>query len=785
MKFAFLALSFALVAQLTNHPATAQSADSDFERSMKSFAAETKGKGKEHEQLWSLFEKIWQYDMHEFPEWATSVGFPGQNAKWTDQSIPAIERRKRETRAQLDALRSIDRAALTAADQLNYDIFDYQLTRAIEGQRFPEEYMPINQLEGVQEFPANTIAQNPTKTVKDYEDILQRLRSIPVLVDESIALMNVGLQKGVTPPRVTLREVPQQIKNQIVSKPEDSPLLEPFKRFPLGIPASEQERLRKEAASIYGASIAPAYQKLLTYFTERYLPKTRESLALTDLPDGKAWYDHKVRASTTTKLSPEEIHTIGLNEVKRIRHEMDSLIVETKFKGTFADFSQFLRTDPKFFFNDGAELVAAYRDIAKRIDPQLMGQFGKLPRLQYGIEPVPAFNEKSQPTAYYRPGTTQAGRAGVFFANTYNIKTRPKWEMEALTLHEAVPGHHLQIALAQEMENVPEFRRHAHFTAFVEGWGLYAESLGPELSMYKDPYSRYGQLTYDMWRSIRLVVDTGIHSKGWTRQQAIDFFKENSSKSDHDITVEVDRYIVWPGQALAYKIGQLTFKELRDNARRELGDRFNVRAFHDSVLGNGALPLDTLRTKTSTWIAQQKDLVSSMTEYNSDSAAPEAFNVYQFKAKSLDGKDIPLSDYKGKVLLIVNTASECGYTPQYKELEELHEALSDKGLRILGFPCNQFGHQEPGTSGDIAQFCQRNYGVKFQMFEKIDVNGDKAHPLYKYLTHSAPGVLGSEGIKWNFTKFLINKEGKVVKRYAPAVSPASIKNDIVKELDAH
>jgi uncharacterized protein (DUF885 family) len=329
------------------------------------------------------------------------------------------------------------------------------------------------------------------------------------------------------------------------------------------------------------------------------------------LPNGKEWYAYNVRRSTTTSLTPEQIHKIGLDEVKRLCGEMEALMAETKFTGTFPEFLNFMRTDPKFFFNNGDELIVGYRDIAKRIDPQLMNQFGKLPRLQYGVEPVPAYSEKSQPTAYYRGGTTEGGRAGVFFANTYNIKTRPKWEMEALTLHEAVPGHHLQIALAQEMQDVPEFRRHGHFTAYVEGWGLYAESLGGDLGMYKDPYSRYGQLTYDMWRSIRLVLDTGIHSMGWTRQQAIDFFKENCSKSEHDIAVEVDRYIVWPGQALAYKVGQLTFKELRDNAKKELGSRFNIRKFHDTALSDGALPLDTLRTKMASWIEQQKSETDS------------------------------------------------------------------------------------------------------------------------------------------------------------------------------
>lgn len=599
-------LASCICLQTVNLPASAQS---QFEHDMAAIASAPAGANKqqsEHERLWRVFDVYWHYLMREYPEWATSVGFPGQNGRWTDSSIAAIERRKHELDAPLKALNTIDVSALDKQDQLNYNVFKYQLTNAIEGRQFPNELMPMNQLEGVQESPATTLAQNPTYTVKDYEDILARLRGVPQVIEQSIALMEAGQKAGVTPPRVTLRDIPQQIKNQIVDDPTKSPLLEPFTRFPSTIPVAEQARLTKEAATIYGDRIIPAYRALLTFVADKYLPSARESLALSDLPDGKAWYTHNLRSTTTTALSAEQIHKIGLAEVKRLRKEMEAVMAETKFNGSFSDFSRYLRTDPKFFFNNASELLVAYRDIGKRIDPELMKQFGKLPRLQYGIEPVPAFNEKSQPTAYYRGGTIEGGRAGVFFANTYNIGTRPKWEMEALTLHEAVPGHHLQISLSQEMENVPQFRKHGHFTAFVEGWGLYAEGLGKDLGMYKDPYSRYGQLSYDMWRSIRLVLDTGIHSMGWTRQQAIDFFTENSGKSEHDIAVEVDRYIVWPGQATAYKIGQLTLKDLRAKAESELGDRFKVRDFHDTVLSKGALPLERLRSEMSAWIEQQK-----------------------------------------------------------------------------------------------------------------------------------------------------------------------------------
>lgn len=577
-----------------------------YERTMSGITASAATSKSEHDRLWKLFDEYWANKMREYPEWATSVGFPGQNGRWTDMSMAAIERRKKELNAPVEALKSIDRSKLAKDDQLNYDLFDYGLKMSLKESQFPNELMPINQLQGVQEAPANTLVQNPQNTLKDYEDIISRLRGISTSVDQSIELMKVGVSKGITPPQITLRDVAQQIQNQIVEDPMKSPLLEAFKKFPKDFSADEKKHLTETATSVYTSSIKPAYQKLHTYFTQEYYPKTRTSLACTDLPNGKEWYAFNIHQITTTDLTPAQIHERGLQEVKRIRGEMDKLIAETGFKGSFADFSKYLRTDQKFFYTNAEELLAGYRDIAKRVDPQLMKQFGKLPRLQYGVEPIPAFNEKSQPTAYYRPGSLQFGRAGMFLANTYNVGTRPKWEMEALTLHEAVPGHHLQIAISQELEKVPDFRKHEGYTAFVEGWGLYAESLGHDMEMYKDPYSRYGQLTYEMWRAIRLVLDTGIHSMGWSRQQAIDFFKENSSKSEHDITVEVDRYIVWPGQATAYKIGQMFIRNLRLDAKKDLGERFDVRDFHDVVLRNGAVPLDVLKTQITEWVDSKR-----------------------------------------------------------------------------------------------------------------------------------------------------------------------------------
>jgi uncharacterized protein (DUF885 family) len=583
----------------------AQSAETPFEQNVAQLASRLSN---DTERLHDLFKLDWEHAMVENPEFATAVGYPGQNDRWTDNSLEAIERRRRESPVLMKAILTIDRSKLSAADQLNYDLFRKNQEDSIEGARFKQELLPINQMGGVQQEVAETLEMSPRVTVADYENILKRLEGAPVLIDQTIVLLEKGLEAKVTPPRITLRDVPQQIKNQMEENPEKSALLRPFQEFPADIQTADRERLRKAAATVLKEKVVPAYAKLHEFFVKKYLPNTRETIAITDLPDGKAWYAHNVRTTTTTSLTPQQIHELGLSEVKRIREEMDKIIKETKFKGSFADFSKYLRTDPKFFYKDADSLLTGYRDITKRIDPELARLFGKLPRLPYGVRPVPAYAEKSQTTGYYQPGSPEAGRPGWYFANTYALDTRPKWEMEALTLHEAVPGHHLQIALSQEMEDAPEFRKHGDYTAFVEGWALYSESLGTEIGLYKDPYMKYGQLTYEIWRAIRLVVDTGMHSMGWTRQQAIDYFMANASKMEHDVTVEIDRYIVWPGQALGYKIGELKIKELRAYATKELGSKFDIRKFHDRILENGALPMDILEKRIKEWVEREKGL---------------------------------------------------------------------------------------------------------------------------------------------------------------------------------
>jgi uncharacterized protein (DUF885 family) len=339
---------------------------------------------------------------------------------------------------------------------------------------------------------------------------------------------------------------------------------------------------------------------------EHYIPAARESIGMRALPDGEAWYSWSVRHYTTTRLTPDEIHAVGLSEVERIRAQMDGAIAASGFTGTFHDFARFLRTDPRFYFEKPGDLLAAYRDICKRADPELVRLFGRLPRLPYGVKPVPAYAEKSQTTAYYEPGSPAAGRPGYFFANTYDLPSRPIWEMEPLALHEAVPGHHLQIALQQELRDLPPFRRHLYVDAFGEGWGLYSERLGLEAGFYQDPYSNFGRLTYEMWRACRLVVDTGLHAKGWSRDQALRYLAENTALSIHEVTTETDRYIAWPGQALAYKMGELKIRELRQRAESVLGPRFDVRAFHDAVLREGSVPLTVLEAQIDAFVAAEK-----------------------------------------------------------------------------------------------------------------------------------------------------------------------------------
>jgi uncharacterized protein (DUF885 family) len=418
--------------------------------------------------------------------------------------------------------------------------------------------------------------------------------------------MRAGIAAKMVQPQVVMRRLPGQIKRQIVEEPTASLFYKPFKSFPINMAAADRERLEREAQAAIREQVVPAYRKFFGFFEREYFPACLKGIGAWQLPDGQGFYAFLARKHTTTKLTPEQIHETGLEEVKRIRIEMERIKQTVGFKGSLAEFFEYLRTDPRFRFKDPDELMSAYVAFCKRVDPELPRVFKALPKIPYRIEAIPAHMAPDTTTAYYRPPSADGSRPGTFFVNLYRPETRPTYEVAALSLHEAVPGHHLQISIATEMRDVPEFRKHSHFTSFVEGWGLYSESLGDELGLYDDPYSKFGQLTYEMWRAVRLVVDTGMHSMKWSREQAIQFFKENAAKSELDIVNEVDRYIGWPGQALAYKIGELKIKELRQRAGKRLGDRFDLREFHDVVLKNGALPLDLLERTVDEWIQGDK-----------------------------------------------------------------------------------------------------------------------------------------------------------------------------------
>ncbi len=558
-------------------------------------------------RLTKYMDVVWDYSMFYSPDFAASIGERARADQWSDRSLRAHERSVRDSQEFAKALQTFDPKKLSPARRLDLELLKYESDREIEESKLPVHLLAISQLHGPQQSVARSLKQIPTRNAQNYEDIISRLQGVPKIFRDTQEVLQEGLKQGVTMAQVSLKDVPSQIQALMTDDPMASPLLESFKQMPDQISESEKSRLKEAAIAVYQKDVRPALNEFYGFVTKEYIPKARVSIAIKDVPNGEAIYNVLIRRHTSLALGAEEIHQTGLAEVRRIRAEMEKVKDEVKFKGDLEKFFKFMTSDKKFFYKNREDLIAGYRELSKRVDPELPKLFGKMPRLPYGILPVPEFTEKSAPAAYYQRGSLKAGRAGYFFANTYALETRAKWEMEALTLHEAVPGHHFQIALAEEMENVHKVRMYGGSTAaFWEGWGLYSESLGKELGLYKDPNAYFGRLTMEMLRAIRLVVDTGMHVKGWTRQQALDFFAENSAYSKHDSAVEVDRYIAWPGQALAYKIGELKILELRKFAQTSLGEKFDIRKFHDQVLGQGTVPLSVLESQIKGWVASVK-----------------------------------------------------------------------------------------------------------------------------------------------------------------------------------
>jgi uncharacterized protein (DUF885 family) len=559
----------------------------------------------DHTQFTRFLADDWEARMQADPLFAT---FTGDN-RFNDR-LPAISETWYENwlaslRGLEKHLNQFEREALSPADRLNYDIYARLLTNEIGLLEFNSYRMPVSKAGGFHMYFPDLYLQVPLATTQDHENYISRLAAFRQYAEGHIELMRTGIREGQIPPRVTIDGVAENIRPLLVDDLTQSIFYKPFEAFPSGIPTSSHDRLKQDCLKAIRESILPGYTALLRFILDEYMPAARTSTAAADLPNGADYYRLCIRHFTSLDLSPEEVHQTGLEEVKRIQAEMQSVMHQVGFVGDFKAFLDFLRSDPRFYVTTPEALLEKTALVLKRMDGELPGMFKTLPRLPYGIRAIPDFSAPGNTAAYYSPGAGDGSRAGNYYVNTYDLKSRPLYEIEALSLHEAVPGHHLQIALQQELD-LPSFRRFNGFTSFVEGWALYSEILGLEVGFYTDPYSNFGRLSYEMWRACRLVVDTGLHALGWTRRRAIDFMADHTSSTMLNIRNEVDRYIAWPGQALAYKIGELKIRSLRQAAELNLGERFDLRLFHDVVLTSGAVPLDILETLVMDWIANRR-----------------------------------------------------------------------------------------------------------------------------------------------------------------------------------
>lgn len=563
------------------------------------------------EQFRQLVSDEWESRLRENPLFATLAGDHRYDDRLPGAKEEDFTRQQAALQGFFTRLGEIDRAALSPADQVNYDFFARELEIQLGEYEYQSFYIPLTKSAGVPVFLPDTIDVMPFKSSPDYQAYLRRLQGFPGYVDELIGLMDAGADKGYLPARTALAGVLEGLRMhagaaESTEALQASPFYHPFASFPTSFSQEECARLRNAGQVVISAMVAPAYRRLADFLESEYLPRTSADRATPQMPDSKGYYEFCVRRFTSLELSPVEVHQTGLAEVRRIRAEMEELARSVGFDGSLREFSDSLRADPRFFVDTPEQLMKEVAWLMKRIEGQLPTLFKTLPRTPFGLKEIPAYLAPTSTSAYYMLPAGDGTTAGNYFVNTYDLKSRPLYEYEALSMHEAVPGHHLQLALQLEMTDVPEFRKWGETTAFVEGWALYAERLGLEMGFYRDPYANFGRLVYEMWRAARLVVDTGLHSLDWTRQQAIDYLTENTALSLLNIANEVDRYISWPGQAVAYKIGELEIRALRRQAEDALGPRFDVREFHEVLLRSGGIPLSVLHANITAWLSEPR-----------------------------------------------------------------------------------------------------------------------------------------------------------------------------------
>lgn len=551
-----------------------------------------------------LFEEYWNFQMERSPLWATYLGDHRFDDRLPDVSVNAREAQRATLEEFLKRAVSLaQQGPLSPDDSLNADLFVREIRIELEDWRWHDEYMPITQQSGPQIDLPELVNYHPFKTVRDVENYIVRLKQFGTYISQLIANMNRGMESGIVPARITIEKALPQVQAHVVADPMKSVFAAAIEKMDSTIPKADRDRLRQDMLQTIMLDMVGGFDMLATYLKTYYIPACRDTVGYLAMPQGKERYANKARRYTTTDLTPEQIHELGKKELQWIRAEMEKIKDTVGFKGTLAEFIEHLKTDPQFHFSTPDSLVQGFKNILAEMDKKMPQLFGRLPKTPYSYREIEAYRAESAPDAYYYPPPEDGSRPGYFYINSYKPEQRPKYTMQALAFHEAVPGHHMQIALQQELTNLPKFRRNGGYTAFVEGWGLYSERLPKEVGFYNDPYSEFGRLTFEAWRACRLVIDPGIHYMGWTREQAIAFMRENTGLSDLNIESEIDRYIAWPGQATAYKIGQLQILELRAKAEQELGPRFDIRAFHDELLSDGALPLELLRTKMNRWIA--------------------------------------------------------------------------------------------------------------------------------------------------------------------------------------